>query len=98
MNRLDRRNLKRKSKTKNLVLIPGVDKVDHRNDNWCHLHQLQLENIDHPTSRDKILIAAVAYKTIKKTGDNGEIIIEKICPKCYQVIHINTVNKPLLRG
>jgi hypothetical protein len=72
--------------------------VDHRNDEWCHNHTLKLDNISPMTERDKRLLESVKYKIIKQEGKDGIIEVAKMCPRCFCVVLIDTINRPLLRS
>lgn len=85
-------------KGENVFLNKGVEKVDHKNDKYCHRHDLRLDDIDHPTLRDKRLIASITYKTVKTEDKDGKISIDKMCPRCFQIVHIETKQRPLLRA
>lgn len=83
------------TKKKRIKFLPAQP-VDHRGDQWCHLHALRLENPDHPTENDKKKIEAIRLKTIKQEQPDGTIKIFKYCPKCFMHIYVDTITRPLL--
>lgn len=93
MNRSERRKLLKRTRGENITLEKGSENIDRSNAQWCWLHNLQLDNIDKPTERDKRLIASVRLKPYKGKDKNGKLIIGRSCPRCGNII---IVNSPLL--
>lgn len=96
MNRADRRKLKKRMKGKNIFLEKGGTPADHKGDEWCHRHNLKLDDIAHPTERDKRLIASVTFVTKKQVREDGRIRVYKTCQKCHQVVELDVIDRPLL--
>jgi hypothetical protein len=86
MNRSQRRKLKKQAHGQNMIINPGGENVDRQDATWCWLHKLKLENIDHPTDRDKKLIESVAFVIHKVTEKDGSITSMKVCPRCGNTI------------
>jgi hypothetical protein len=96
MNRADRRKLKKRMKGNSIFLEKGVEQVDHKNDQWCHRHQLKLDDPDHPTDRDKRLIASVEYRTLKLSQEDGKMLVVKQCPRCFSTVEVGVIERALL--
>lgn len=54
---------------------------DHSKSQWCWRHNLQLDNIDKPTDRDKKLIESVRLRPFKRY-EKGKLIMGRSCPRC----------------
>lgn len=85
MNRADRRKLKNKFKGQSVNINPG-EKIDHSKANFCWRHNLQLDNIDDPTPRDKKLIESVRLQPFKTYDKKGKVTLGRSCPKCGNTI------------
>lgn len=96
MNRADRRKVKKQMRGKNVFLEKGVNAEEHKNHEWCHRHNLQLEDVAHPTERDKRLIASVTFVTKKQVRPDGKVRVYKTCPRCHQTVELDVIDRPLL--
>lgn len=96
MNRADRRAARKRMRGNNIFLEKGVQPTNHKDDEWCHRHNLKLDDINHPTERDKRLIASVTYITKKTPRVDGRIRVYKQCPRCFQTIELDIIDRPLL--
>lgn len=82
MNRADRRRLKKQFKG-TIVVNPGNEAIDRSKSTWCWMHKLNLENVDHPTERDKRIIETTRFKPFKrKDPKTNEIVYGRMCPRC----------------
>lgn len=93
MNRQQRRAETRKIKAKNVMINPGVESVDRSKTIFCWRHNLQLDDIDHPTERDKKLIKSVTLKPFKSTDKYGNKVMGRSCPRCGNTVMLKS---PLL--
>jgi hypothetical protein len=96
MNRADRRREGKRLRGKNIFFDKGTERPDKKNDQFCHRHRLNLEDIDHPTERDKRLIASVTYEIKKQPQDDGTIRVFKQCPRCFSIVELDPIEPPLL--
>lgn len=96
MNRKERRKLKKQMPGQRLVINTGTEPIDRRGNEWCHLHNLNLDDIDHPTERDKRLIESIRYQTRKYDLEDGTTRVVKQCPRCFGTVEVGIISKPLL--
>lgn len=97
MNRADRRRFKKKMKGENVYLEKGADQRSKKNDQYCHRHKLNLDDIDHPTERDKKLIASVTYEIKKQPQEDRTIRVFKQCPRCFAIVELDPIQPRLAR-
>jgi len=96
-NRTERRKLSRKMKGQNVIMNPDDSKqVNNKNDAFCKLHKLNLDNIDKPTPRDEKLIESVKFRVSQTEDKEGNITTVKVCPRCSQTITIATYKPSLI--
>lgn len=99
MNRVQRRQMKKRLKGKNIVLDKGAEKVaasDPKKEVYCRYHPLKLDDIDHPTERDKRLIETVRLQTKKTVMPDGRTRVYKICPRCNRCIDLDIIDVKLI--
>ena len=102
MNRLLRRKLARQRKGQHIQINPEDNApVDHSKDQFCHRHELRLDNIDDPTPRDKKLQESVRLVPFKYYDKTGKAEIGRKCPRCHFTINvkqelINTSNEGMI--
>lgn len=91
MNRLERRKLQKKVKGGSLHVPKGIEVVNHDTDQWCHNHNLRLDDIENPTERDKKLIESVRLVPYKITEKSGTIKLGRTCPRCHRVFPLSEI-------
>jgi len=94
MNRLQRRKLKRQMEGQQIFLPKGNENIDRSKAQYCWLHKLQLDDIDHPTIRDKKLIESVRLIPFKSKDKYGIVTLGRSCKRCGNQIIVDSSLNP----
>lgn len=88
MNRAQRRAEMKLHKGQNIFLEKGQETVDRSAFKYCWLHKLKLDDINHPTERDKKLIESIKLKPVKSFDKFGKPQLARTCGRCGNTVII----------